>query len=91
MNVGVAYGKAARQVWLKIAVPDGSTALDAIHLSGILKQFPEIDLEAQKIGIFGKLVKPDKALKDGDRVEIYRPITADPELVERRDEKQSDI
>lgn len=83
MNVGVAYAKAARQVWVKIDVPEGATVMDAIEQSGILKQFPEINLEEQKVGIFGRVSKLDKPLAEGDRVEIYRPITADPEMLER--------
>jgi len=84
MNVGVAYANERNQVWLKIDVPDGSTVRDAIDHSGILKRFPEIDLESQKIGIFGKLAKLDQSLREGDRVEIYRPIIADPKTAKRR-------
>jgi len=86
MIVGVAYAKAAQQVWTNIEVPDGATILDAIELSGILDKFPDIDLEAQKVGIFGKVSKLETPLNDGDRVEIYRPIVADPDTVERRDQ-----
>ncbi|MGB0747272.1 MAG: RnfH family protein [Magnetospiraceae bacterium] len=85
MNVGVAYAKAARQVWLKMEVPEGSTVRQAIELSGILETFPEIDLATQKVGIFGRATKLDAVLEDGQRVEIYRPITADPDMVERSD------
>lgn len=85
MNVGVAYADKFKQVWLKLEVPDGSTVREAIEHSGILDQFPEIDLESQKIGVFGKLTKLSAAIEEGWRIEIYRPITADPELVERRD------
>jgi uncharacterized protein len=85
MNVGIAYANKKKQVWLKLEVPDGSTVRDAIDHSGILKQFPEIDLENQKVGIFGKLSKLDAVIEDGARIEIYRPITADPETVERKD------
>lgn len=85
MNVGVAYAGSKKQVWLKIEAPDGSTVRDVIAQSGLLKQFPEIDLASQKVGIFGKLTKLDAVVEDGNRIEIYRPITADPELVERRD------
>ncbi|MGV6817687.1 MAG: RnfH family protein [Thiotrichales bacterium] len=85
MNIGVAYADKFKQVWLKLEVPDDSTVLEAIKLSGMLDQFPEIDLEKQKVGIFGKLTKLNAKLEDGQRVEIYREITADPELVERRD------
>ena len=84
MHVGVAYADKFKQTWLKLDVPDGSTVEDAIHRSGLLAQFPEIDLNRNRVGIFGKLVKLDTPLADGNRVEIYRPITADPEAVERR-------
>jgi hypothetical protein len=85
MNVGVAYAAKSKQVWLKLEVPDDSTVRQAIEHSGLLDQFPEIDLEKQKVGIFGKITKLDAKLQEGSRVEIYRNITADPELVERRD------
>lgn len=84
MNVGVCYAQADRQLWLKLEVPEGSTIAEAIEISGLLSQYPEIDLETQKVGIFGKLAKLDAPVKDGDRVEIYRKITADPQQVQRR-------
>ncbi len=56
----------------------------AIHHSGILKRFPELDLAVHKVGIFGKLVKLDSPVREGDRIEIYRPIIADPKTVRRR-------
>jgi len=84
MKIGIAYASPSRQIWLTTEVPDGATIADAIERSGILKQFPEIDLEQQKVGIFGKLAKLDAALADGDRVEIYRPIICDPKTVKRR-------
>lgn len=85
MLVGVAYADKFKQTWLKLDVPEGSTAAEAIERSGLLAQFPEIDLTKNKVGIFGRIVKLDTPLADGNRVEIYRPITADPETVERRD------
>ena len=85
MNVGVAYADKFKQVWLKLEVPDGSTVLQAIEHSGMLEQFPEINLQKQKVGIFGKVTKLDAPIEEGARIEIYREITADPELVERRD------
>ena len=85
MNVGVAFAKSTAQVWMKMEVPDGSTVREVIECSGILKQFPEIDLATHKVGIFGQIVKLDKVVTDGNRVEIYRPITADPELLELQD------
>lgn len=84
MNVGVCYAEADRQLWLRLEIPDGSTLAQAIELSGVLKQYPHIDLESQKVGIFGKLAKLDTLIKEGDRVEIYRKITADPQQVQRR-------
>jgi putative ubiquitin-RnfH superfamily antitoxin RatB of RatAB toxin-antitoxin module len=85
MQIGVAYSEPGQQIWLTIEVPDETTVTDAIARSGILKMFPHIDLEAQKVGVFGKLVKPDAKLRAGDRVEIYRPIICDPQTVPRRD------
>lgn len=84
MNVGVCYAEFDRQLWLRMEVPDDSSVEDAIRHSGILRRFPEIDLTQQKVGIFGKLVKLDAPLKEGDRIEIYRPIIADPKTVRRR-------
>jgi uncharacterized protein len=85
MQVGIAYSEPNQQVWLNIEVPESSTVKEAIEKSGILKQFPHVDLEAQRVGIFGKLAKLDAPLKPGDRVEIYRPIIADPSMVSRMD------
>lgn len=86
MNVGICYAKATRQLWINIEVPDGTTLEDAIKISGVLDKFPEINLDEQDVGIFGRLAKRDTTLCEGDRVEIYRPITADPDTVERRDQ-----
>lgn len=85
MNVGIAYADKFKQLWLKLEVPNDSTIQDVIDHSGILDKFPEIDLDKQKVGIFGKVAKLNAKVTEGDRVEIYREITADPELVERRD------
>lgn len=85
MQVGVTYSEPGRQLWLDIEVPEGATVREAIARSGILAQFPHIDLETQKVGVFGRLVKPDTVLRAGDRVEIYRPIVCDPQTVPRRD------
>ena len=85
MQIGVAYSEPSQQIWLNIEVPDDASVSEAIDRSGILKQFPHIDLSAQKVGVFGRLVKLDAKLKPGDRIEIYRGIIADPETVPRRD------
>ena len=88
MNVGVAYTEPDVQFWVRIEVPEGSTLHDAIQRSGLLERFPHIDLNAQKVGIFGKLAKLNAEIKDGDRVEVYRPITTDPRAVPRRNRAQ---
>lgn len=90
MLVGVAYADKFKQTWLKLDVPEGSTLREAVERSGLLERFPEIDLSVNKVGIFGKLSRLDTPLTDGDRVEIYRPITVDPETVERRDRQSGE-
>lgn len=89
MKVSVAYTGQHKQVWLHVQVPEGSTVTDAINQSGVLSMFPEIDLSKQKFGVFGKFAKPDAKLNEGDRVEIYRAITADPATVKRRDKDKN--
>ncbi|HIJ37406.1 MAG TPA: RnfH family protein [Rhodospirillaceae bacterium] len=84
MKVGVVYATPARQAWLTIDVPEGATVQQAIDRSGILSQFPEIDLAQQKVGVQGKVTALDAVVDDGARIEIYRPITADPKTVQRR-------
>lgn len=84
VRVEVVYALPQRQALLKIRVPRGTTAREAIKLSGIRGQFPEIDLETAPLGIFGTKIKVDRALNEGDRVEIYRPLKADPREVRRQ-------
>lgn len=86
MKISLVFAEAQKQQWLEREVDEGSTVQQAIEQSGLLSLFPEIDLEENKVGIFGRVVKLDAPLGEGDRIEIYRPITADPETVERRDE-----
>ena len=84
MKIGIAYATPKRQAWFDVELPEGATVQDAINRSGILKQFPDIDLEKQKVGIYSKISKLDAVLNEGDRVEIYRPITCDPKTVPRK-------
>jgi len=84
MQVAVAYSEPTQQIWLRIEVPEDTTVEQAIIKSGLLRQFPEIDLTERAVGVFGKLAKLDAPLKPGDRVEIYRAIIADPATVPRR-------
>ena len=88
MKVEVAYATPERQVILQQSVPPGTTAEQAIQLSGILQEFKEIELGQNKIGVFAKLIKLDTVLVDGDRVEIYRPLIADPKEVRRKREAE---
>lgn len=84
INIEVVYALPNEQVLLKQAVPSGTTVAAAIKVSGMLEKHPEIDLNTNKFGVFGKLAKPDTVLRDKDRVEIYRPLIADPKEVRRK-------
>ena len=83
IRVEVAYALPDRQFLVAIDIDSGSTLGDAIRASGVLEAYPEIDLDKNRTGIFSRLTKLDKVLSDGDRVEIYRPLTADPREVRR--------
>ncbi len=84
MKVEVVYGYTDRQVLLALDVDENATVEEAIKSSGLLEQFDDIDLKTNKVGVFGKLTKLSASLKEGDRVEIYRPLIADPKEVRRR-------
>ena len=84
INVEVVYAMPDEQVIKAINVDVGTTAEAAVIQSGLLTRFSEIDLNDNKIGIFGKVIKKDAVLKSGDRVEIYRPLIADPKEVRRK-------
>lgn len=84
IQVEVAYALPAQQVILPVKAEAGITVEDAIKRSGILERFPEIQLAQAKVGIFSKLTKMDTVLRDKDRVEIYRPLIADPKEVRRK-------
>jgi hypothetical protein len=89
MKVSVVYALPDRQTWLDVEVAEQSTVRQAIEASGILRTFPSLDLGSQKVGVFGKAVALEARLEAGQRVEIYRPITADP-LALRGDHGDSD-
>jgi len=84
MRVEVAFALPNEQAIIPLEVRRGATLEEAIHQSGILQRFPMIDLRKNKVGIFGKLSKLDAVLNPGDRVEIYRPLIADPKEARRR-------
>ncbi len=80
ITVEVAYARPDRQEIVPLEVPEGTSAWDAVQQSGITDIFPEIDLDSQDMGIFSKVLRDPRhhALKEGDRVEIYRPLRIDP-------------
>ncbi|MFM8797491.1 MAG: RnfH family protein [Fluviibacter sp.] len=85
MKIEVCYALADRQELITLDLPEGSTALQAVEASGLLQKYPEIEPGGlNKLGVFAKLVKADAALRDRDRVEIYRPLIADPKEVRRQ-------
>jgi len=83
IRVEVAYALPERQAILALDVAPGTTALEAARQSGITDKFEGIDLDSAKMGIFGKVVSPQQILQEGDRVEIYRPLVADPKEVRK--------
>lgn len=84
ISIEVVYALPAEQTLLQLEVPQPTTIAEAIRLSGLPDKYPEIDLEKGKFGIFGKLSKPDTVLREKDRIEIYRPLIADPKEVRRK-------
>ncbi|MBK1700350.1 RnfH family protein [Thiococcus pfennigii] len=84
IKVEVAYAKQREQALLEIEAERGITVAQAIERSGILGRFPEIDLAVNKVGIHGKAARLDQPLASGDRVEIYRPLIADPKAARKR-------
>jgi len=84
ITVEVVYALPSQQPLLRAQLTEGATVEDAIRASGVLDAFPEIDLAKNKVGIFSKLVKLDETVRDRDRVEIYRPLIADPKEVRRK-------
>ena len=82
--VEVAYALPNQQLIIPVQVAPEANAEAAIQKSGILKKFPEIDLSANQIGVFGKLIRLDTPLRNLDRIEIYRPLIADPKEVRKQ-------
>ncbi len=84
IEVEVAYAAPKRQITKTVALPAGSNVEQAIRASGLLDEFPEIDLALQRVGVFGEFVRLDECLHGGERVEIYRSLIADPKEARRR-------
>ena len=88
IEIEVIYALSDNQIIRQLSLPVGTTAQQAVELSGIIGVFPEIDLSKNKLGIFGKLVAADAILHNRDRVEIYRPLVVDPKERRRRRAKE---
>jgi putative ubiquitin-RnfH superfamily antitoxin RatB of RatAB toxin-antitoxin module len=84
IRVEVVYALPDRQRLVELEVPRGCTVREAVERSGLQHEFPEIGPEDNALGIFGRRCAPDQRLRDGDRVEIYRPLKADPKEVRRQ-------
>ena len=86
ITVEVAYALPDQQRIIRLAVPAGTTVMEAARLSGIAEHFPGLDLNACDMGVFGKLVaKPaERVLRADERVELYRPLIADPKEVRKQ-------
>ncbi len=83
-RVEVAYATPASQEVIEVSVSPGATVGEVIRASGLLEKHPEIDLSRSRVGVFGEFVRPQDPVHDGDRVEIYRPLIADPKEARRK-------
>lgn len=84
IRIEVAYARPDRQEVIRLQLAEGTTLREAVEASGLPERYPEIDLAKGKFGIYAKLAKPDAVLRDRDRVEIYRPLIADPKEVRKQ-------
>lgn len=84
IKVEVIYALPEKQEFVSVQLDEGATVRQAIEASGLLAKYPEIDLAKNKLGVFAKLAKADAVVRDRDRVEIYRPLIADPKEVRKQ-------
>jgi putative ubiquitin-RnfH superfamily antitoxin RatB of RatAB toxin-antitoxin module len=84
INVEVIYALPQEQLIFSVSLTQGANAQEAIEASGILQKYSEIDLKKNKLGIYSRLIKLDTVLADGERIEIYRPLIADPKEMRKR-------
>lgn len=84
INVEVVYAYPDKFFLKKLQVPQNTTIQNIILLSGILEKYTEIDLQENKVGIFSRPAKLNETVDDGDRIEIYRPLIADPKEIRRK-------
>ena len=91
ISIEVAYALPDQQALLEVVIEQGTSVEQAIKASGIIKRFPQIDLSKDKVGIWNRSCKLTDEPKNGDRIEVYRPLIADPkEARRRRAEKAKD-
>lgn len=84
MNITVVYALPGQQVIRELVLDDGASLEKALQASGLLQEFPEIKARNFKAGIYGQVMPPATALKNGDRVEIYRPLIIEPKEARRK-------
>ena len=84
MKITIVAALPGRQIVQNLKVAEGTTIQAAIESSGILEQLRGVDLERNKVGIYGKVKPLCTVLAEGDRIEIYRPVTADPKAIPKR-------
>jgi putative ubiquitin-RnfH superfamily antitoxin RatB of RatAB toxin-antitoxin module len=84
MQIEVAYALPDEAFLQSFEIDNSTSVNEAIEISGVLKKYPEIDLKVNQIGVFGKVIALDYKLRDKDRIEIYRPLIADPKEVRKR-------
>ena len=84
VNIEIAYATPGRQLIVESRVTRGTPVREAVRQSDIARHFPEIDTDQCDLGVFGKAVAEDYELVDGDRIEIYRPLIADPKEVRKQ-------
>ena len=84
ISIEVAYATPEKQALLEVVIEQCTTVEQAILASGIIKRFPQIDLSIDKVGIWNRGCKLSDCPKNGDRIEVYRPLIADPKEVRRR-------
>ncbi|ENM5727763.1 RnfH family protein [Vibrio mimicus] len=89
IQVEVVYALPHEQRVLKLVVEQSATVEEIIRTSGILQMYSEIDLAVNKVGIFSRNVKLDAKVRDKDRIEIYRPLLADPKEIRRKRAEQA--
>lgn len=84
IHVSVVYAEQDRALNVELSLPEGSRVADAIERSGIRAMLPGVNIRDDRLGIFARKATPDTVLRDGDRVEIYRPLRVDPKEARRK-------